>query len=73
MSYNGYRVRVMHCEAGSAGFVEALVVGGGSQRLQRIDVLLNWSRVDATLIASAVSGPPGQTGGERSMVDPDAT
>ncbi|MFS0772101.1 IS5 family transposase [Sphingomonas sp. 1P08PE] len=46
----------MHREAGSAGFAEALVVGGGSRRLERIDGLLDWSRVEAVLERLHASG-----------------
>ncbi|MEI5689183.1 IS5 family transposase [Sphingomonas kyungheensis] len=39
----------MHRAEGTGGFAEALVVGGGNARLERIGVLMDWSRVEALL------------------------
>jgi transposase, IS5 family len=39
----------MHRSEGTGGFAEALVVGGGNARLERIAVLMDWSRVEALL------------------------
>lgn len=45
---------------GSAGFAEALVVGGGSRRLEAIDALTDWAAVEALLapIYASASGRP---------------
>lgn len=46
----------MHRACGSAGFADALVVGGGSRRLERIATLVDWSRVEALLSGVHASG-----------------
>lgn len=46
----------MRRERGQAGFAEALVVGGGCARLERIDGLVDWNRVELLLDAVHASG-----------------
>ena len=50
----------MRRERGQAGFAEALVVGGGSRRLERIDALMDWSAVEQLLapIYASKTGRP---------------
>lgn len=50
----------MRREPGRRGFAEALVVGGGSARLERIDGLIDWVAVEALLepIYAASTGRP---------------
>jgi IS5 family transposase len=50
----------MRRKRGQRGFAEALVVGGGSARLERIDALIDWSSVEALLepIYAASTGRP---------------
>jgi IS5 family transposase len=50
----------MRRERSQAGFAEALVVGGGNPRLERIEVLVDWQPVDRLLepIYAAATGRP---------------
>lgn len=50
----------MRRETGSSGFAEALVVGGGSRRLERIAALTDWQALEALLapIHAASGGRP---------------
>lgn len=50
----------MRRKPGRRGFAEALVVGGGSARLERIDGLIDWAAVEALLepIYAASTGRP---------------
>jgi len=50
----------MHRSVGQKGLADALVVGGGNQRLQRIAALLNWDAFEALLmpIYAAPTGRP---------------
>lgn len=46
----------MHRAAGRAGFADALVVGGGSGRLERIEAVVDWGRIEALLAGVHASG-----------------
>lgn len=48
----------MRREVSQPGFVEALVVGGGNARLEKIDALLDWASVERLLkpIHAAATG-----------------
>lgn len=46
----------MHRSGGGSGFADALVVGGGSRRLERIATLVDWSRIEALLSSVHASG-----------------
>jgi len=46
----------MHRDVGQASFAEALVVGGGNRRLERIAGLIDWARLEALLAGVYGSG-----------------
>src|SRR5438874_1475879 len=49
----------MRRESGQASFVEALVVGGGNQRLEAIEELVDWTAVDG-LLEPVYAAPTGR-------------
>jgi IS5 family transposase len=50
----------MHREAGQASFAEALVLGGGNARLERISGLIDWARLGSLLegVYASATGRP---------------